>query len=72
MTEKRITSVELHARLGAAIDRAVIEPVIVTKHGRDHLVMLSAERYAALLAGIKSRSASRPVSRPIVRKARSA
>ena len=72
MAEKRITSVELHARLGAAIDRAVIEPVIVTKHRRDHLVMMSAERYAALLAASETRTASRPVLRPVVRKTRTA
>lgn len=50
MPEHRITSVELHSKLGATIDRAIAEPVIVTKHGRDHLVLLSAERYAAMLA----------------------
>jgi PHD/YefM family antitoxin component YafN of YafNO toxin-antitoxin module len=50
MPQARITSVEMHAKLGATIDRALVEPVVVTKHGRDHLVLLSAERYAALLA----------------------
>ena len=50
MAETRVTAVEMHAKLGATIDRAVIEPVIITKHGRDYLVMLSAERYAALVA----------------------
>jgi prevent-host-death family protein len=42
----RITSVELHQRLGQTIDRARQEPVVVTKHDRDHVVILSAEEYA--------------------------
>ena len=44
----RITSVELHQRLGQTIDRARQEPVMVTKHDRDHVVILSAEEYAEL------------------------
>lgn len=44
----RITSVELHQKLGQTIDRARIEPVVVTKHDREHVVILSAERYALL------------------------
>jgi prevent-host-death family protein len=44
----RITSVELHQRLGQTIDRARQEPVVVTKHDRDHVVILSAEEYAAM------------------------
>jgi prevent-host-death family protein len=47
----RITSVELHQRLGQTIDRARQEPVVVTKHDRDHVVILSAEEYASLLKG---------------------
>lgn len=44
----RITSVELHQKLGQTIDNARREPVTVTKHDRDHVVILSAEEYAAL------------------------
>jgi prevent-host-death family protein len=44
----RVTSVELHQKLGQTIDRARIEPVTVTKHDRDHVVILSAEEYATL------------------------
>ena len=44
----RITSVELHQRLGQTIDRARQEPVMVTKHDRDHVVILSAEEYAEM------------------------
>jgi prevent-host-death family protein len=44
----RVTSVELHQKLGQTIDRARLEPVTVTKHDRDHVVILSAEEYASL------------------------
>ena len=33
----RVTSVELHQKLGQTIDRARLEPVIVTKHDRAEL-----------------------------------
>ena len=44
----RVTSVELHQKLGQTIDRARLEPVTVTRHDRDHVVILSAEEYAFL------------------------
>ena len=44
----RVTSVELHQNLGRTIDRARLEPVTVTKHDRDHVVILSAEEYGRL------------------------
>ena len=44
----RVTSVELHQKLGQTIDKARLEPVIVTKHDREHVVILSAEHYAFL------------------------
>jgi prevent-host-death family protein len=72
MTQNRITSVELHTRLGATIDRAVVEPVIITKHGRDHLVMLSAERYAALVESAEAKAPRVKPARATMRKARSA
>lgn len=71
MAAARITSVDMHAKLGAVIDRAVIEPVIVTKHGRDHLVMLSAERYAALVAAVNVTAVRQRQSRVRARKAMS-
>ena len=48
MPDMRVTSVELHQKLGQTIDRARIEPVVVTKHDREHVVILSAEHYAFL------------------------
>lgn len=44
----RVTSVELHQKLGQTIDKARLEPVVVTKHDREHVVILSAEHYAFL------------------------
>ncbi len=44
----RVTSLELHQKLGQTIDRAQLEPVTVTKHDRDHVVILSAEEFATL------------------------
>lgn len=48
MPSARITSVELHHNLGSTIDKARVEPVVVTKHDRDHVVIVSAERFAAM------------------------
>jgi prevent-host-death family protein len=44
----RVTSVELHQKLGLMIDKARAEPVVVTKHDRDHVVIVSAERFAQM------------------------
>lgn len=49
MNPMRVTSVELHQKLGQTVDRARHEPVMVTKHDRDHVVILAAEEYAFLL-----------------------
>lgn len=40
--------VELHQKLGLVIDKARVEPVVVTKHARDHVVIVSAERFAQM------------------------
>jgi prevent-host-death family protein len=44
----RVTSVELHQKLGLMIDKARAEPVVVTKHDRDHVVIVSVERFAQM------------------------
>ena len=44
----RVSSVELHQKLGLVIDKARVEPVVVTKHDRDHIVIVSAERFAQM------------------------
>jgi prevent-host-death family protein len=46
--DMRVTSVELHQKLGRMIDKARVEPVVVTKHDRDHVVIVSAERFAQM------------------------
>lgn len=53
MDGERVSSVELHKKLGQMIDRARVAPVVVTKHDREHVVILSAERYAYLLGAAR-------------------
>ena len=53
MNEMRVTSVELHQKLGQTIDRARVAPVVVTKHDRDHVVIVSAEEYAFLQQSVR-------------------
>ena len=48
MTMTRVTASEFQKSIGAVSDRALREPVSITKQGRDHLVLLSAEEYARL------------------------
>jgi len=45
-----ITAAELQKRFGRYRDMALREPVSVTHHGRESLVMLSAEEYKRLRA----------------------
>ena len=40
----RVTSQELHQKPSAIIDQARLSPVVVTRHDRDYVVILSAER----------------------------
>lgn len=44
----RVTSAEFQRTFGILADKALIEPIAITKHGRDHLVMLSADEYQRL------------------------
>ena len=45
----RVTSAEFIKAYGSLADRALIEPVTITRNGRDRLVLLSAEEYARLI-----------------------
>lgn len=54
----RVTTAEFIKQYGALADRAIAEPVTITKNGRDRLVLLSAEEYARLLH--RARRAVRP------------
>ncbi|HYC65361.1 MAG TPA: type II toxin-antitoxin system prevent-host-death family antitoxin [Reyranellaceae bacterium] len=52
MTDRiRVTASEFHRAFGALSDRALKEPISITKQGRDHLVLMSAEEYARLKRG---------------------
>jgi PHD/YefM family antitoxin component YafN of YafNO toxin-antitoxin module len=44
----RVTEGEFQSAFDALSDRALQEPVTITKEGRDHLVVLSADEYARL------------------------
>ncbi len=44
----RVTATEFQSAVGRFSDKALSEPVTITKQGRDHLVLLSAEEYARL------------------------
>jgi len=43
-----ITASEFQKSFGAISDKALREPVTITKQGRDHLVVLSADEYKRL------------------------
>jgi hypothetical protein len=44
----RVSTAEFIKNYGTIADRALIEPVIITKNGRDRLVVISAEEYERL------------------------
>jgi prevent-host-death family protein len=44
----RVTASEFQRSFGALSDKALTEPVSITKQGRDHLVLISATEYARL------------------------
>lgn len=44
----RVTATEFKNNIGAFSDAAMTEPVIITSHQRDRLVLLSADEYRRL------------------------
>ncbi|QBY01101.1 type II toxin-antitoxin system Phd/YefM family antitoxin [Rhodophyticola sp. CCM32] len=48
----RVTATEFKNNIGAFSDAAMQEPVIITSHQRDRLVLLSADEYRRLTDGI--------------------
>jgi PHD/YefM family antitoxin component YafN of YafNO toxin-antitoxin module len=48
MPNVRISSAEFLKRYGAVTEQALREPVSITSHGRDRLVLLSADEYQRL------------------------
>ncbi len=48
MRTTRVTASEFQRAFGAVSDKARDEPVVITKHGRDSLVVMSAEEWERL------------------------
>lgn len=48
MPPTRVTASEFQQAFGALSDKARHEPVVITKHGRDSLVVMSAEEWERL------------------------
>jgi PHD/YefM family antitoxin component YafN of YafNO toxin-antitoxin module len=57
---KRIKSAELVRSFSRYSDHAVTEPVLITPHGHDRLVLLSAETYYRLIAKSAERGKNDP------------
>ena len=49
----RVTATEFKNNIGAFSDAAMSEPVIITSHQRDRLVLLSAEEYRRLTGAVE-------------------
>lgn len=43
-----VTSADFQRHVGRYQDRALVEPILVTRNGRERLVLLSAEEYRRL------------------------
>jgi len=54
----RVSTADFIKHYGSLADRALAEPVTITKNGRDRLVVLSAEEFARLKS--RDRQAVRP------------
>lgn len=48
MDTRRVSESEFQRAFGAVTEQALREPVTITKNGRDHVVVVSAEEYARL------------------------
>ena len=48
MDDMKATAAEVGKNFGQFADKALVEPVTITKYGREHLVLLSADEYARL------------------------
>ena len=49
----RVSSAEFQRAFGLLADKALMAPIAITKHGRDHLIVLSAEEYARMKRGYR-------------------
>lgn len=48
MSEIRVSTGEFIKNYGTLADKALVEPLTITKNGRDRFVMMSAEEYSRL------------------------
>jgi prevent-host-death family protein len=48
MDNMRISSADLQKQFGSVADKALTEPVTITRNGRDRLVLMSVEEYDRL------------------------
>jgi prevent-host-death family protein len=48
MRDMKVSSAEFQKQFGALADKALTEPVTITRNGRDRLVLLSVEEYQRL------------------------
>ena len=55
-----VTATEAKNRLGQMLEVCQREPVVIEKSGRRHSVLLSAERYDALVAAAEGRTEDEP------------
>jgi PHD/YefM family antitoxin component YafN of YafNO toxin-antitoxin module len=61
------TSSEFYRRIGYYQDRALVEPIMVTRYGRNCVVLIPADEYHRLKAlDPETASSSPPGSKPIV------
>ncbi len=49
MRTMKVTAGDVAKNFGQFADRALTEPVTITKYGREHLVLISADEYARLM-----------------------
>lgn len=47
-----VTATHFQRKFGAIMDKALVEPVRITQHGRPRAVLLSEEMYGQLLQGL--------------------
>jgi prevent-host-death family protein len=55
----RVTATEFKNNIGAYSDTAMQEPVIITSHQRDRLVLMSADEYRRLAGSTETASEDR-------------
>ena len=49
---RRVSSADLIRNVSVHSDEALVEPILITRNGRDRLVMLNVDRYREILQAI--------------------